>query len=361
MSFAILFGRPRTALIDDRFELDAYAAEELEIDSHAIPLEPIVDGDASRALARLPDPRGRTWIYRGWMLSEEEYTALHDAMIDRGESLLVDPDAFASATYAPRYIPLLGAHTTPSRWTDDDDIDEAWELACELGPPPWIVKDHVKSAKEEWYRACFVREGADLDDFRATCERLLELRGDRFERGFVIKKYLDLAPLRGTTPERRPVTDEHRSSSSSAPSPRTRRTTTATTPRWRTPRDSHSSATSSTHPSSPPTSPASETAASPSSSSTTAAARASPNSSTPATSSERSPADPQNRTERSDPNVPTHFSAHWGIRSQIVSMLTTCDRKSKNQGKMKVQGAMAKESFVTPPRLRASITEMTLP
>ena len=210
MTHAILFGRPRSAGADDRFELDAYAAEELDLESYAIPLEPIVDGDADRALARLPRPRGRTWIYRGWMLSEDEYTALYDAMNERGETLLVDPDAFANATYAPRYIPLLGEHTAPARWTEDEDTGVAWELACELGPPPWIVKDHVKSAKEEWHRACFVPEGADRADFRAICDRLLELRGDRFERGFVIKKWLELATLRGVTPERRAVTDEHR-------------------------------------------------------------------------------------------------------------------------------------------------------
>ena len=105
---------------------------------------------------------------------------------------------------------MLGEHTALARWTEGESIREAWEVAQELGPPPWIVKDHVKSAKEEWFRACFVPEGADKGDFRATCERLLELRGDRFERGFVIKKYLELATLRGTTPERRAVTDEHR-------------------------------------------------------------------------------------------------------------------------------------------------------
>jgi hypothetical protein len=210
MTAAILFARPRAALADDRFELDAYAAEELDIESWAIPLEPIVDGDPERALAHRPRPRGRTWIYRGWMLSEEEYAALYDAIGARGETMLVDPESFADAMYAPRYLPRLGDHTAPARWTDDEDIDVAWELACELGPPPWIVKDHVKSAKEEWWRACFVPESAGRDEFRATCERLLELRGDRFERGFVIKKYLELATLRGMTPERRPVTDEHR-------------------------------------------------------------------------------------------------------------------------------------------------------
>ena len=144
------------------------------------------------------------------MLSEEEYTALYEAILDRGEELVVDPESFALATYAPNYLPLLEGHTAPARWTEGESIPEAWELAQELGPPPWVVKDHVRSAKEEWHRATFVPAGADYDDFAAVCERLLEVRGDRFERGFVIKKYLELATLPGWTPERRRVTNEHR-------------------------------------------------------------------------------------------------------------------------------------------------------
>ncbi len=207
----ILFGRPfRAPEGEDRFELEVLAAEELGIDSYAIPLDPVVNGDPERALRKLPRPRGRRWLYRGWMLNEEEYTGLHDALVDRGEELVVDPDSFAEAMYAPNHLPLLGDHTAPARWTEDEDVREAWEIAQELGPPPWIVKDHVKSAKESWHRACFVREGASFEDFTDVCERLLELRGDRFERGFVVKKFLELATLPGWTPEQRRVTDEHR-------------------------------------------------------------------------------------------------------------------------------------------------------
>jgi hypothetical protein len=206
---AILFARPERAPdADDRFELEAFAAEELGIDAYAVALDPIVNGDADRALQRLP--RARRWLYRGWMLNEAEYADLYDALADRGDELVVDPESFALAMYAPSYLPLLGEHTAPARWTEGDSIVEAWEIAQELGPPPWIVKDHVKSAKEEWHRACFVPAGADRDDFAAICARLLELRGDRFERGFVVKKYLELATLPGWTPERRRVTDEHR-------------------------------------------------------------------------------------------------------------------------------------------------------
>lgn len=207
----ILFGRPHVPqLAEDRFEIEVDAAEELGIESYAIPLDPIVNGEPERALRRLPKPRHRTWLYRGWMLSEEEYTALYEAMADRGEELLVDPESFAEAMYMPNYVPLLGSATAPTRWTEGEDIREAWEIAQELGPPPWIVKDHVKSAKERWHRACFVPEGATYEEFAEVCDQLLQVRGDRFERGFVVRKYLDLATLPGWAPGRRRVTDEHR-------------------------------------------------------------------------------------------------------------------------------------------------------
>jgi hypothetical protein len=209
----ILFARARPhahAIGDDRFELEALAAEELGLESYAIPLDPVVSGEPERALQCLPRPGSRTWLYRGWMLSEEEYTALYEAVLDRDEDMVVDPESFATATYAPNYLPRLGPRTAPARWTEGEDIEEAWALAQELGPPPWIVKDHVKSAKEDWHRACFVPAGAGFHDFAEICERLLEARGDRFERGFVVKKALALATLPGWTPEQRRVTDEHR-------------------------------------------------------------------------------------------------------------------------------------------------------
>ncbi|WP_146646689.1 ATP-grasp domain-containing protein [Labilithrix luteola] len=207
----VLFGRPAgSESTDDRFEIETLAAEELDIESYALPLDPIVMGDAERAIRRLPRAANRVWLYRGWMIREEEYAALYEAISDRGEELVVDPESFAEATFAPNYLPLLGKYSAPARWTEGDGIDEAWEVAQLLGPPPWIVKDYVKSAKEEWHRACFVPAGADFEDFRAICERLVELRGDTFETGFVIKKHLDLATLPGWTPEQRRVTDEHR-------------------------------------------------------------------------------------------------------------------------------------------------------
>ena len=208
---SILFGRPRgMGGAEDRFEIESLAAEELGIESYSLPLDLVVLGEADRALRKLPRPSGRTWLYRGWMLRLEEYEALSEAMSERDESFVVDPESFAETSYAPNYLPLLGAHTSPAAWTESESITEAWEVAQTLGPPPYVIKDWVKSAKEEWHRACFVPEGATYDEFAAVCERLLEIRGELFETGFVIKKYQELATLPGWTPEQRRVTDEHR-------------------------------------------------------------------------------------------------------------------------------------------------------
>jgi ATP-grasp domain, R2K clade family 3 len=207
---AILFGRPLSGQrAEDGFEHEALAAEELGIEGWAIPLEPVVNEEAARALAHLPNPSGRRWLYRGWMLSHEEYTDLYDAMLDRGEQLVVDPASFELATYLPHWAPLLEDHTPPSRWIEGVDLEEAWQATLELGPPPWLIKDHVKSAKEQWHEACYIAPGSDRAAFVEACKALIEHRGDRFERGIVIRHFVDLAPTRYRIPERA-LAEEHR-------------------------------------------------------------------------------------------------------------------------------------------------------
>lgn len=211
--FGVLFGRGRHQEIDDGFARERYALECLEIPSAEVDLDEVVHDAAEMALdsalSHLPRKRGRQWLYRGWMLPEEDYRALYEAMEARGERLVVHPSAYATAAYLPEWAPLLCDRTPESVWTDGEDIEEAWELAQTLGPQPWIVKDHMKSARQQWDRACFVPEGTDRESFAAICEALLDFHGDRFQRGFVIRRFVTLRPL----PYRaagHPIFDEYR-------------------------------------------------------------------------------------------------------------------------------------------------------
>ena len=204
---AFLFARPRTPQSQaDGFEAEWDALEAVDGEAHLVDFEALVDGDADEACASLPR---RLWVYRGWMLTADEYEGLAEAVASRGGRLLTDPSQYEAATYVPAWYPALADCTPATRWIEGTDLDEAWEAACELGPPPGIVKDHVKSARDRWHQACFVPEGADRDDFRAVCEALVDERGERFERGIVIRSFVRFATLGHAMPERA-VPDEHR-------------------------------------------------------------------------------------------------------------------------------------------------------
>ncbi|AKF10871.1 ATP-grasp domain-containing protein [Sandaracinus amylolyticus] len=205
---AILFARPRAEQeIEDDFEAEALAAEELGIEAHEIDLDLVVDGDAERACARLP--RGRDWLLRSWMLKEDEYESLEEGVDARRGRLITDARSYARATYLPEWYPELEDVTPASRWIEGADLDEAWDAARALGDGPWIVKDHVKSVKEQWLDACFVPEGAERARFDAVCSAMIEARGDRFERGIVVRRFVRLRELGYRMPERA-VSDEHR-------------------------------------------------------------------------------------------------------------------------------------------------------
>src|SRR5690349_18700744 len=107
--WGVLFGRGREQGMDDGYGREAHVLESLGIPFEVIELDDVVHDDAERALARLPRRRGRAWLYRGWMLPEEDYAALYEAVLDRGDRLVVTPAALAAAAYLPEWAPLLGS------------------------------------------------------------------------------------------------------------------------------------------------------------------------------------------------------------------------------------------------------------
>ncbi|NRD68657.1 ATP-grasp domain-containing protein [Corallococcus exiguus] len=194
---AVLFGRnPHQP---DPFDVEADAAEALGVDTYQADLSALLSGDAARALTGVPERGHLRLLYRGWMLTEEEYTELDEAVRALGHRLVTTPAQYAAAHYLPHWYPRLAGYTARSVWTEGPDAAEAWRLARKLGPAPYILKDHVKSAKERWAEACFVPADATREDFERICQNLLDERGDRFERGFVVRRYLPLK-VYGRTP-----------------------------------------------------------------------------------------------------------------------------------------------------------------
>lgn len=205
---AVLFARPRSPQDeDDGFEREERVLEALDAEAQWIDLELVADGRAEVACADLPERR--TWIYRGWMLPQESYDELDLALREQGSRLWVSPEQYARASFVPRWAPALGDATPRTVWTDDDDVDDAWEAALTLGAGPWIVKDHLQSVKEDWTGACFVPAEVSRERFTAIVRAMIEARGEHFEGGIVVRAYEAPRELPFRMPERA-VPDEHR-------------------------------------------------------------------------------------------------------------------------------------------------------
>ena len=188
---------------------EAAVAEELGYQTHSFDFEHFIEGSPEMALENLPDGRGQTLVYRGWMLPEDEYAELESELSSRGYVLQTSSYQYIGALSLPNYFELVEDLTPPALWTWEPDIEGAWELAKSLGPGPKIVKDHIKSAKEAWLEACFVPADADFAQFKSICEELMERRGELFEKGFVVRPFVPLKQL-GTSWLGSPFFDEYR-------------------------------------------------------------------------------------------------------------------------------------------------------
>lgn len=129
---AVLFCRPEPgSSMEDAFELEADVVDALDIEAFVISADMVVDGEAERAVRRVRRGVGRL-LYRGPILTAEEYAALFEALGDRGAELVVDPVAYEHALYVPEHHEAVADLSAPTRWTYGTDVEEAFEAALEL-------------------------------------------------------------------------------------------------------------------------------------------------------------------------------------------------------------------------------------
>ncbi len=201
----VLFARSHVEQDEiDGFDREIDALEELHIEFAVATLERLMEADGRDLEGMAPGPA----LLRSFILSEDEYATVFEVCFEHGVTLLSDPEAYANAMYLPRWVDELGDLTPRTVCTEDDAPELALELAKTL-TRPLFVRDHLKSAKEDWEGACFIPEGASDDDFLAILRTLKAVRGDLFSGGYAVREFIDLKPL-PYREGRRVITEEHR-------------------------------------------------------------------------------------------------------------------------------------------------------
>lgn len=191
------------------FESEFDAAKALGFRCLLLDEDALCRGDTEQALKRLPQADGNDLLYRGWILTEELYRRFRNALADRGYILVSSAEHYAEVTYFPNYYPKIRDYSPSAVWTDAPDSLLAWTLSRKLGEGPFVVKDHIKSAKHNWHDACFVPKGAGRENFERILGNLRTEQGKSFNRGFVVKEYVPLRS-RGDSPREYPLCEEYR-------------------------------------------------------------------------------------------------------------------------------------------------------
>jgi hypothetical protein len=147
-------------------------------------------------------------IWRGWMMTGDEYRQLHQAVVKRGAALMTSPEDYLRSHHLTGWYSLC-RDFTPETYIvrQDADFDE---LVEQLQWPAYFVKDYVKSLTTK--RGSVARNAEEIRDiiellekFRGHIEGGICLR--RFEnfdeqsekRYFVLKKQIYAAD--GVIPE----------------------------------------------------------------------------------------------------------------------------------------------------------------
>jgi ATP-grasp domain, R2K clade family 3 len=116
--------------------------QNLGFETAVISLEALSSGSAK--IFPTPDP-GSNIIYRGWMLSAQDYSQLVHVAIRSGANMWISEQEYLSTHHLPNWYPLIRDLTPETHFFSiDEDLEKALN---KLGWSKFFIKDYVKSLK----------------------------------------------------------------------------------------------------------------------------------------------------------------------------------------------------------------------
>ncbi|EYF00089.1 ATP-grasp domain-containing protein [Chondromyces apiculatus] len=202
---------PGERRVDAAFEGELEAARAAGFEVGFVDVELHLGGEA-RLWNAGPGPA----LYRGWLLKPDDYARLAEGVAARGGALLTTADDYRHASDFPRWYEALAGTTPRSVWFRAGDLDALMPaipaaLVDTFGSgASLLLKDFVKSRKQDWYDACFIRDVADEDNVRRVIRNFLELQGDAFTGGLVFREFIALRRVGVHPKSRMPLVNEWR-------------------------------------------------------------------------------------------------------------------------------------------------------
>lgn len=200
---------------DEAYQSEVGAAARLGLSFALVDHDVLVNGiDPAKAVRRVSEqPFPHLGLYRGWMVTPDQYQLLYEALDSKHIRLLNDPAAYRHCHYLPESYSIIEPLTPRSVWIKtkgDVSMDDVMRLLRPFGSAPVVVKDYVKSRKHEWTEACFIPSASDRVSVERVVRRFLDLQGNDLSEGLVFREFIEFEPLGRHPKSGMPLTKEFR-------------------------------------------------------------------------------------------------------------------------------------------------------
>ena len=183
----------RSRRVDEHFAPEAEAAQEAGIEVALVDHDALTSGaSASNALAGVSPSTDA--VYRGWMLTSEQYAGLVETAGRRGAALRTSASQYRTAHELPGWYDTFRTVTPEAVVARGFAREDLVGCLGQLGHGPAVLRDYVKSAKHYWHEAAFVPDVTDVDRAWTVARRFLDLRGEDRTGGFVLRRYEPFGP-----------------------------------------------------------------------------------------------------------------------------------------------------------------------
>ena len=123
-------------------------------------------------------------IYRGWMISEDDYRHLYQFLQVHNIELVTTPEMYLKSHFLPQWYNSIAEYTPETVFCKN--IDEARRKINQLHWDQYFIKDYVKSLKVDGGSSVTCEKELDI-----VLSKMLHYR-DKIEGGICLRKYVDL-------------------------------------------------------------------------------------------------------------------------------------------------------------------------
>lgn len=198
--------------VDVDYEQEYHTARSLGMQTSLIDIESLIAGNAQYAIRKVTASEERSVaIYRGWMLTPEQYRKLYEALNAKNITLLNTPEQYTHCHYLPNSFEIIRSKSMESEWIHARDIDSLLqEKLLQFDDRPLIVKDYVKSRKHDWFEACYIPNAKVTDHAEKVIRRFIELQAEMLAEGIVLREFVELEIMGHHPLSKMPLANERR-------------------------------------------------------------------------------------------------------------------------------------------------------